>query len=425
MFEPLARRIARASRCRSTLLRRPARRLRAGRDASRATPTAPRCSTTAAARPTRSAGCCCTSTASTTPRALRQSDAICTALQLINFWQDLSVDLPRGRLYLPRGRLPPPRRRRRSTLLRRHGQRRRRARWSPSSCDWARDADAERRAAGRTRCRAAPAGSCAWSCRAACASSRRSRAWTTRRCAQRPTGCDAGDRCRCWLWRALRMRAARGCTTAETRRDDARAVRAGQGRAQRLALLLRLPVPAAAAPRGDHRVLRLLPRGRRRRRRGQRPRRRGRPSSPGGARKSPRAFAGQPQPSGDAGADAARRRLRHRADAPAGGDRRLPDGPGADALPRLRRPARATATWWPASSARSRPTSSAAASDATVAYAHRLGLAMQLTNIIRDVGDDARRGRIYLPMDELQRSTSRRTRSCSAAPGATATASPR
>jgi phytoene synthase len=39
----------------------------------------------------------------------------------------------------------------------------------------------------------------------------------------------------------------------------------------------------------------------------------------------------------------------------------------------------------------------------TVAYAHRLGLAMQMTNIIRDVGDDARRGRIYLPVDELQR----------------------
>jgi len=42
-------------------------------------------------------------------------------------------------------------------------------------------------------------------------------------------------------------------------------------------------------------------------------------------------------------------------------------------------------------------------SDATVHYAHRLGLAMQLTNIIRDVGDDARRGRIYLPVSELQR----------------------
>ncbi|HEU4459034.1 MAG TPA: presqualene diphosphate synthase HpnD [Methylibium sp.] len=36
-------------------------------------------------------------------------------------------------------------------------------------------------------------------------------------------------------------------------------------------------------------------------------------------------------------------------------------------------------------------------------YAHMLGLAFQLTNIIRDVGDDARRGRIYLPVSELQR----------------------
>lgn len=35
------------------------------------------------------------------PVALTQSDAICTALQLINFWQDLSIDLPRGRHYLP------------------------------------------------------------------------------------------------------------------------------------------------------------------------------------------------------------------------------------------------------------------------------------------------------------------------------------
>jgi len=41
--------------------------------------------------------------------------------------------------------------------------------------------------------------------------------------------------------------------------------------------------------------------------------------------------------------------------------------------------------------------------EATVGYAHRLGLAMQLTNIIRDIGDDARRGRIYLPLSELQR----------------------
>ena len=39
----------------------------------------------------------------------------------------------------------------------------------------------------------------------------------------------------------------------------------------------------------------------------------------------------------------------------------------------------------------------------TTAYAHRLGLAFQLTNIIRDVGEDAARGRIYLPVNELQR----------------------
>ena len=39
----------------------------------------------------------------------------------------------------------------------------------------------------------------------------------------------------------------------------------------------------------------------------------------------------------------------------------------------------------------------------TTAYAHRLGLALQLTNIIRDVGEDATRGRVYLPIEDLQR----------------------
>lgn len=37
----------------------------------------------------------------------------------------------------------------------------------------------------------------------------------------------------------------------------------------------------------------------------------------------------------------------------------------------------------------------------TLKYAHDLGIAFQLTNIIRDVGEDARRGRIYLPQDEM------------------------
>ena len=39
----------------------------------------------------------------------------------------------------------------------------------------------------------------------------------------------------------------------------------------------------------------------------------------------------------------------------------------------------------------------------TLDYAHNLGVAFQLTNIIRDVGEDARRGRIYLPLDDLAR----------------------
>jgi phytoene synthase len=43
------------------------------------------------------------------------------------------------------------------------------------------------------------------------------------------------------------------------------------------------------------------------------------------------------------------------------------------------------------------------ADPATRGYAHDLGIAFQLTNIIRDVGEDARRGRIYLPQEELAR----------------------
>ena len=38
----------------------------------------------------------------------------------------------------------------------------------------------------------------------------------------------------------------------------------------------------------------------------------------------------------------------------------------------------------------------------TLEYAKNLGLAFQLTNIIRDVGEDARKNRIYLPMDEMR-----------------------
>ena len=46
---------------------------------------------------------------------------------------------------------------------------------------------------------------------------------------------------------------------------------------------------------------------------------------------------------------------------------------------------------------------SAAENPGTLAYARALGEALQLTNIIRDVGEDARRGRIYLPQDDLSK----------------------
>ena len=118
--------------------------------------------------------------------------------------------------------------------------------------------------------------------------------------------------------------------------DTAR-VRTGKGRRVGKQLLLRLPLPAQAAPRRHHGFLCLLPRGGRRGRRSQR--------SGRGANQA-RLVAGRggevvprrAQPSGDEGADALHGRLRHRGAAAAGGDRRLPDGPGADPLPRLRRP---------------------------------------------------------------------------------------
>jgi phytoene synthase len=40
---------------------------------------------------------------------------------------------------------------------------------------------------------------------------------------------------------------------------------------------------------------------------------------------------------------------------------------------------------------------------ATLEYADRLGIALQLTNIVRDVAEDAQRNRIYLPLEDLSR----------------------
>jgi phytoene synthase len=44
-----------------------------------------------------------------------------------------------------------------------------------------------------------------------------------------------------------------------------------------------------------------------------------------------------------------------------------------------------------------------ATQEATYEYARQLGLSLQLINILRDVGEDARRGRVYLPLEDLRR----------------------
>ena len=76
---------------------------RSARTCSRhATPISRSCSTTARAPPIRSDACCCTCIASTTGERQRQADAICTGLQLANFWQDVAIDWDKGRIYLPK-----------------------------------------------------------------------------------------------------------------------------------------------------------------------------------------------------------------------------------------------------------------------------------------------------------------------------------
>ena len=65
-------------------------------------PRGPTCSTTAAGRRTRWDGSSFASPDMTTFGSIAQSDALCTALQLANFWQDLERDWMKGRLYVPR-----------------------------------------------------------------------------------------------------------------------------------------------------------------------------------------------------------------------------------------------------------------------------------------------------------------------------------
>ncbi len=277
--------------------------------------------------------------------ALARSDAICSALQLANFWQDLGVDAARSRLYVPRADASRHgveiERAARAARQRSCPRPRRRARRLGARADAL--GRAARRRDRRPRRLGAPLRRPGRPARARKDRSPRRRHLDDpaddrrrRRAAARLARPDDAPRRR----DARRTHAGVAPTpiVRETRAgDDSRAVRPAEGRRQRLELLLRLPVPDAAAAGGDHRLLCLLPGSRRRRRRGLGPRRR-RHQAGMVAQRSRRRVRRQPEPPGDARADAACRRLRHRAEAPARRHRRLPDGPRAVALPRLPRP---------------------------------------------------------------------------------------
>ena len=135
------------------------------------------------------------------PTALRRSDAICTALQLANFWQDLGVDLRRGRHYIPladclRHGLPEP------------------SQWpvvdSPRSralvtdlAQWARSLMFQGQR-WRIKCPAVRGGSCAWWFKGDCGFSKKLIDWAARR--SQPARLIGAADAPLLLWRALQMR---------------------------------------------------------------------------------------------------------------------------------------------------------------------------------------------------------------------------
>ena len=167
-----------------------------------------------------------------------------------------------------------------------------------------------------------------------------------------------------------------------------------------------LPADDAAAARearGDAGALRLLPRDRRRRRRDR---------GPGAVARADRRLAGRgagalpgrAAPPGDAGARRPGRALRPRRAALHGNPGRASRWTAAAPCCGRRWPSSsATATASPAASACSRSRSSSYRARTIPTFARHLGQAFQLTNILRDVAEDARRGRIYLPRELLER----------------------
>ena len=87
------------------------------------TPISPKCSTTAGARPIRSAACCSCCTARRLRKILRGRITSARALQIINFLQDIAIDYAKGRIYMPQDELARYRRQRSANRRARHRRR--------------------------------------------------------------------------------------------------------------------------------------------------------------------------------------------------------------------------------------------------------------------------------------------------------------
>ena len=167
---------------------------------------------------------------------------------------------------------------------------------------------------------------------------------------------------------------------------------------QRDQLLLRVPHPARAPAARDLRALLLLPRGGRLRGRARR-RGRGRAAAlDGGGPALLRRAARRPS-------WAATSRKRSRAFPSRARASRTSSRAAAwtwrSAATRPSPTCASTASAWPPRSGSPPSRSSATRNPQTRRYAVELGVALQLTNILRDVGADAARGRLYIPLDEL------------------------
>src|SRR5581483_1090701 len=217
--------------------------------------------------------------------------------------------------------------------------------------------------------------------------------WTS--CSAPAPTCSAPGRC------SSRWTGSTCCIAPRSHTDDSGPVLPGARREERVELLLQLPVPASRTASRDHCAVRVLPRGGRRRRRVQRSGARPHQARLVAHRDRHRVFrrtAAPGDPRSRAGGQAIRPAEQR--------FHEIIDGMAMDLSQNRYRDFDALRAYCH----RVAGVVGLMAAQifgyrdpATQRYAEELGIAFQLTNIVRDVGEDARRDRIYLPEEDLAR----------------------